>query len=85
MDQLERLRNASVAMKAEFAKLSSQQEKDALVANFVRTLKNLNLTEDEIKRVLNTELVMDSQSNRVMISQTAAYKAAVAKALGERK
>lgn len=85
MNQLERLRNDSIVMKEEFARLSSQQDKDALVANFVKMLEDLNLTKDEMNSILNTELVMDSQSNKVMISQTVAYKAAVAKVLGEAK
>jgi hypothetical protein len=75
----------SIAMKAEFAKLPTQQERDVLVADFVSKLKQHGLTTDEIKSVLNIELVTGSQSSRVFISQTTAYKAAVAKALGEKK
>ncbi len=82
MDKLSLYYSDFIAMKAEFAKLSTQQEKDALVATFVKKLRNQGLSKDEIESILNIELVTESQGNRVMISQTAAYKAALAKALG---
>lgn len=82
MDKLSLYYSDSIAMKAEFAKLSTQQEKDALVATFIKKLRNQGLSKDEIESILNIELVTESQGNRVMISQTAAYKAALAKALG---
>lgn len=75
----------SIAMKAKFEKLTTQHERDVLVANFVFRLKQQGLTTEEIKSVLSVELVTDSQSSRIFISQTAAYQAAVAKALGEKR
>lgn len=85
MSKLSLYYNESIALKFEFAKLSTQQEKEALVAAFVERLRNLGLSEDVIKSILNVELVTESQGNRVMISQTAAYKAALAKALGTKR
>lgn len=82
MDKLSLYYSDFIAMKAEFAKLSTQQEKDALIVTFVKKLRNQGLSKDEIESILNIELVTESQGNRVMISQTAAYKAALAKALG---
>lgn len=84
MDKWRLYNNESIAMKAEFEGLSTQQEKDALVANFVNRLKRLGLSIDEIKKVLSIEYFTEAQSNRILVSQTTAYKAAVAKALGTR-
>jgi len=77
--------NRSIKMKQRFAKASSNVEAEAIVQAFVDILKEDGLSSDEIKDILNIELLLDSQNNRQMISNNAAYKAAVAKALGEKK
>lgn len=82
MDELRVYDKDSIAMKAKFQSLSTQQEKDALVADFVDRLKRQGLTSDEIKKVLSVEYITDAQSNRILVSLTSAYKVAVAKALG---
>lgn len=77
--------NRSIKMKQRFAQARSSVEEEAIVQAFVDSLQEEGLSSDEIKKVLNIELVLDSQNNRQMISNNAAYKAAVAKALGEKK
>lgn len=77
--------NRSIKMKQRFAQARSSVEEEAIVQAFVVSLQEEGLSSDEIKKVLNIELLLDSQNNRQMISNNAAYKAAVAKALGEKK
>jgi ADP-dependent phosphofructokinase/glucokinase len=75
----------SIKMKAEFAKKSTETDKNKLVKDFVDFLRREGLNDSEIQQVLNIELMLDSQGNRQMISANADYKAAVAKALGVKK
>ena len=75
----------SIKMKAEFAKKSTEVEKNKLVAEFVESLRREGLNDDEIKTVLNIERLTEAQNSRQMISAREDYKAAVAKALGRTK
>ena len=77
--------NQSVKMKAQFAKQTTEAKKNKLVKDFVDYLRSEGLTNIEIQTVLNIEHSMEAQGNRQMISANADYKAAVAKALGEKK
>lgn len=85
MDKSSYFNDESIAMKAKFEQLKTQHERDVLVAKFVFRLKQYGLTTEEIKSVLNVEVVNESQCSRAFISQTEAFKAAVAKALGEKR
>lgn len=77
--------NPSIKMKQRFAVAKSVAEEEAIVKAFIDVLQEDGLTVEEIHKVLNIELLFDSQNNCQMISNNTAYKAAVAKALGNKK
>jgi hypothetical protein len=75
----------SIRMKAFFAKAQTADEKQRIVDKFVKTLRADGLSDEEIIKIGNIELLLEAQGNRVMISNTEAYKLALAKALGGKK
>lgn len=73
----------SIKMKAEFAKATTIEEKQRIVDNFVNELRAAGRSDEEITKTGNIERLTEAQGNRVMISNTEAYKKALAKALGK--
>jgi hypothetical protein len=71
-------------MRERYVKATTVSKKEAIILAFVDTLKQSGLLSHEIESVLNIEMVLDSQGNRQMMSNNAAYKVAVNKALGKK-
>jgi predicted nucleic acid-binding protein len=57
-------------MKTQFAKARTAGEKQQIVNNFVEELRLANLSNDEIVKIGNIERLLESQGNRIMISNT---------------
>ena len=70
--------DCSIRMKKRFAKAKTSAEKQQIVDNFIKKLRNDGLSNKEIERIAI------AQGNREMISNTEAYKKALKKALGDK-
>lgn len=74
-----------IAMRKKFQKANSIEEQESIIKEFIDKLKDDNLSNDDIIKILNYEAIMESQGNREMISNNSMYQAAIAKALGNNK
>ncbi|MDP8162382.1 hypothetical protein QJU89_02365 [Pasteurella skyensis] len=70
-------------MKDNFINAKSQSDKNKIVQDFVDELRAEGISDEDIKKVLNIELCLESQGNRIMISNDKTYQDAVRKALGK--
>ena len=82
---VDRYLELSIRMKAQFKEARTVGERQRIVNEFVSKLRAAGFSDKEIIDIGKKELLLDSQGNRIMISNTEAYKQALAKALGVKK